>query len=181
GLSTLAQQHDVLTGEYGVLDLGDDRVVVADDAREKLFAVAHLGQEVLAHLLLDGENAILAATQLPDGRWSCPCHEARLLILVNESMGKTQQGRRGPARNRQVLGTDAAAGSRRPPRPVPLQYSPRVRGLRLRSHGKRRALRCWRALLWAMGGHTDHGSLVPTAVGAVFHATAVAGSLTPRS
>ena len=34
GLAALAQEDDVLAGEDGVLDRRDDRVVVADDARE---------------------------------------------------------------------------------------------------------------------------------------------------
>ena len=38
GLAALAEEDDVLPGEDGVLDLRDDRLFVADDAGEELFA-----------------------------------------------------------------------------------------------------------------------------------------------
>ena len=42
-----------MPGQQGDVDLGNDRVVVADDAGEQLLAGAEHAQEVVADLLLD--------------------------------------------------------------------------------------------------------------------------------
>ena len=52
-LAALAEQHQVVAGEQGPLDLGQDGVVVADDAGEGRLAGAHPGEQVGAELLLD--------------------------------------------------------------------------------------------------------------------------------
>ena len=67
GLAALAEEHDVLPGEDGVLDLRDDGLFIADDAGEDVFARAHLANQVLAHLLLDGEHPVAALAELADG------------------------------------------------------------------------------------------------------------------
>ena len=50
GLAALAEQHHVLAGEDRVLDLRDDRIVVAADPAEQLLVVAQLADEVAAKL-----------------------------------------------------------------------------------------------------------------------------------
>ena len=65
-LAALAEQDDVLAGEDGVLDLRDDGLLVADEQREEGLARAHLLDEVLAHLLLDREDAVAARSKLAD-------------------------------------------------------------------------------------------------------------------
>src|SRR6266581_1782053 len=64
-LPALAQEHDVVPGEHGVLDLGDDRVVVADDAGEDALAPPHAPEEVLPHLLADREHPVSSRPELP--------------------------------------------------------------------------------------------------------------------
>ena len=56
-LAALAEQHQVVAGQHGPLELGQHGVVEADDAGEARLAGAQLGQEVFAELLLDGAEA----------------------------------------------------------------------------------------------------------------------------
>jgi len=57
GLSAEAEEDEVVAGEDGVDDLGDDGVVVADDAGEEGLVFtsygAEAGDEVVAELVLD--------------------------------------------------------------------------------------------------------------------------------
>ena len=47
GLSAGAEQDEVMLGQDGVDDLGDDGILVADDAGKEAFAGANFGDEVL--------------------------------------------------------------------------------------------------------------------------------------
>ena len=49
-LAALAEEYDVMSREDRVLDLGDDRVVVPDDAGQERLAGGELAEEVPAHL-----------------------------------------------------------------------------------------------------------------------------------
>ena len=69
GLAPLAQEDDVLAGEDGVLDLGDDGIVIADDTREYGLVVAQFLDKVLAHLFFDREHLVLALLKLAEGSW----------------------------------------------------------------------------------------------------------------
>ncbi len=69
GLAALTEQHDVLAAQHGVLDLGDHRLVVADDAGQEGLAPAQPGDEVVAHLLLDRLRRVAAVTKLSDRPW----------------------------------------------------------------------------------------------------------------
>jgi hypothetical protein len=51
-LASETEQDEVMPGEQRVLDRGDDRLLVADDAREERLAVLHPPDQVLPHLLL---------------------------------------------------------------------------------------------------------------------------------
>src|SRR2546430_681397 len=68
GLATLAQEDDVLARQDGVLDLGNDGSLEADDAGEELLARLDLADQVLAHLLLDRKDTVLTLSKLGEGR-----------------------------------------------------------------------------------------------------------------
>ena len=53
-LPFFAQVQHVVTGQQGDVDLGNDRVVVADDARVKFISGNQLAEEIFLDLLLDG-------------------------------------------------------------------------------------------------------------------------------
>ena len=73
GLAPLAEEDQVLTAEDGVLDLGDDRVVVADDAGQECLAAPQARDEIVTQLLLDRLALPAAVSELPDG--PCTGHE----------------------------------------------------------------------------------------------------------
>ena len=52
GLAAQPEQQEIVLREDRVGDLGNDRLVVADDAREQRFLGPELGHEVAPHLLL---------------------------------------------------------------------------------------------------------------------------------
>jgi len=60
GLASLAEQYQVLAGQEGILDLGYDRVLEADDTGEKLLAALDLSDEVLTDFLFDGRRLVTA-------------------------------------------------------------------------------------------------------------------------
>ncbi len=64
GLPSLAQEDDVLSGEEGVLQLGDHRLLIAHDAGEERPAPPDLLDEVAAHLLLHGDYLVVGVAQL---------------------------------------------------------------------------------------------------------------------
>ena len=66
-LAALAEQHHVVAGQDRPLDLGQHRVVVADDAGEARLTGAHPGQQVVAQLLLDRAVDVAGGAQLADG------------------------------------------------------------------------------------------------------------------
>jgi len=53
GLAPFAQEHDVVTGEQGVGELGNDGVLVSDDTLDEQVAVGERGDRVGPELLLD--------------------------------------------------------------------------------------------------------------------------------
>ena len=67
-LAALTKEDDVLAGEDRILDLGYDRSLEADDAGEEFLSGLDLSDQVLAHLFLDGEDAVLTLSELGDGR-----------------------------------------------------------------------------------------------------------------
>ena len=52
-LTAQAEQNEIVSGEDGVDELRNDRLVEADDAGEESFARAQLAYQVVADLLLD--------------------------------------------------------------------------------------------------------------------------------
>jgi hypothetical protein len=66
-LPALAQQHDVVAGEQGALQLRQDGVVEADDAGEALPATAQECQQVVPDLVLDGLVAVPGGPQGAQG------------------------------------------------------------------------------------------------------------------
>ena len=67
-LAALTEEDDVLAGQDRVFHLGNNRSLEADDAGEELLRGFDLAHQVLAHLLLDGEDAVLTLSELGDGR-----------------------------------------------------------------------------------------------------------------
>ena len=66
GLALLAEEEHVVAGEEGDVDLGNDGVVVADDAGEQFFAGRQQAKEVVADLLLDRLGCPAAVAQLSE-------------------------------------------------------------------------------------------------------------------
>jgi hypothetical protein len=70
GLAAEAKEEDVMFGEEGVDDLGDDGVAVAEDAGEEVAAAAVLfefGDDVFAEFVFDGEGVVTRGFELADG------------------------------------------------------------------------------------------------------------------
>ena len=59
-MPALSQQDDVLPGEYGVFQLGDDGLFEAYNAGEHQFFGPYLGDQVFANLMADGEDLVSA-------------------------------------------------------------------------------------------------------------------------
>ena len=57
-LTALAKKNDVLPGKNGILDRGNDRMVVAVDAREERFALAHRCDQIRPHFFTDQREGI---------------------------------------------------------------------------------------------------------------------------
>jgi hypothetical protein len=66
-LAALPEQDDVVSGEQRALDVGEHRLVEADDAGKPVLPGAHPRQEVLSDLLLDGAVGVAARLQAAQG------------------------------------------------------------------------------------------------------------------
>ena len=74
-LPALPQEDDVLSGQEGVLQVGDDRLLEADDAWQMVcLASTNPFDEVLAQLLLDGQDLVAGLAKLPNRRRLLSCH-----------------------------------------------------------------------------------------------------------
>jgi hypothetical protein len=69
GLTALAAEDEILAAEDRVLDLRDDRIVVADDARQKRLAAPQARDEVVPHLLLDRFALPATVAEVADCLW----------------------------------------------------------------------------------------------------------------
>ena len=67
GLPAQAEEEQVVAGQDAVDDLRDNGLAVPADAGEELLAGAELADEVLAHLILDREEAVTGLAELADG------------------------------------------------------------------------------------------------------------------
>ena len=56
-----------MTGEDGVLDLGNDAVVVTDDAGEDALGAPEAGEQVLSHLLADRKDPVAGGLEVTQG------------------------------------------------------------------------------------------------------------------
>src|SRR5690348_12713743 len=54
-LTTFTKKNDILPRENGIFNLWNHSPLIANDTREKLFAIPYLLNEVFAHLLFDRE------------------------------------------------------------------------------------------------------------------------------
>ena len=67
GLAALAQQDDVLAGQDGVFQLGDDGLLEADDAGKDWLFGADLGNQVAADFLAHGDGLVAAVAEFAEG------------------------------------------------------------------------------------------------------------------
>jgi hypothetical protein len=72
-LALFAQEQEVVLRQDGDIQLGDDGVVISDDAWKKLLTGLQLGEEIVVNLLLDSFGLPAAIAKLrerrrPDGR-----------------------------------------------------------------------------------------------------------------
>ena len=67
GLAALAQQDDVLAGQDGVFQLGDDGLLKANDAGEDRLLGADFGNQVAADFLAHGHGLIAAVAEFAEG------------------------------------------------------------------------------------------------------------------
>src|SRR5450759_3603878 len=67
-LSTQAEEDNVVPRQNRVLERGQDRLLVAEDAGEDVLAALQLLDEVVAHLVLDGLRLVAFRDQLSQGR-----------------------------------------------------------------------------------------------------------------
>nr|WP_243664071.1 hypothetical protein [Rhodothermus marinus] len=65
GLAAQPEQDHVVPSQNGVLDLGNDGPLVADDAGKDLLAAPQFGDQVLAQLVLDRQRPIACLLQVP--------------------------------------------------------------------------------------------------------------------
>ena len=78
-LPALAEEDHVVPGEQRVLDLGDDGVVVADDARQQALTARQARERVATHLLAHGTDLVAGCLQLAEGaRPDGLMHDSRL-------------------------------------------------------------------------------------------------------
>ena len=96
--ATLAEQHDVVPGQQGALDLGNDRVIEADDAGEGGLPGRQACDEVGADLLLDRAWHVPARAQCPQGA------------------GEVRRDRGSEAGHATTVRQDGRHGARRPER-----------------------------------------------------------------
>ena len=66
-LAALAEQHDVVAGEQRALDLRDDGLGEAVQARPRVLAGAQLGEQVVAQLLAERPELVAARAELAEG------------------------------------------------------------------------------------------------------------------
>ncbi len=76
-MAAFAEEDDVLAGEEGVLEGGDDGVVEALDVGEEGLAGLEALDEVLAQFITDGEDGVASGAEFADGLRSL-CHAGSL-------------------------------------------------------------------------------------------------------
>ena len=98
-LAALAEQHQVVAGEQGALELGQDGVVEADDAGEGRLARTQPVEQVGADLLLHRARGVAGVTQLAQRRRAVRvAHGPTLRLPVKEPAAgpRSRAGWRGP-------------------------------------------------------------------------------------
>jgi hypothetical protein len=66
-LAAEAEQNEIVSGQNGVDELRDHRLVVADDPGEEALARLQLAHQIVANFLLDRSRAIVRPTKLAEG------------------------------------------------------------------------------------------------------------------
>ena len=104
-LAALAEQDDVVPGDQGPLEVGQDGLAEPDDAGKRVLARPHHGEQVVPDLFLDAAVHVAAGAQLSEGGGGGG--RVRLAVLLHHSTvcrdRRSSASARGPA---------AAAGPR---------------------------------------------------------------------
>ena len=66
-LAALAEEHDVMAGEQGPLDLRSHRLIEADDAWEGVVAIGESLDEVRSDFILDRAMGVAGGAEIPEG------------------------------------------------------------------------------------------------------------------
>jgi len=102
GLAPEPEEEHVVAGKDGVLDLGNDRLFVAQDVGEQWLAGLDLQDEVAAHLVLDRLALVAAGLQLAEGPGSLRRHIDAISRWEGDAArsadGPRRPGTRGSAR-----------------------------------------------------------------------------------
>ena len=84
-LAALAEQDDVVPGEQGPLELGQDGLAEPDDAGEGVLARPHPGEQVVPDLFLDAAVRVAAGAQLAEGGGGWRAGVGMLAVLLHHS------------------------------------------------------------------------------------------------
>jgi hypothetical protein len=87
-LSAFTEQHHVVPGDQGALQLRDHGVLEAEDARPRVAALGQRGQQVFPDFLFDAPLAMPGGLQLADGPGQSMrlCHHSTLRRLSTGGM-----------------------------------------------------------------------------------------------
>ena len=83
GLAAQAQEQHVVLGEDRVLDLGDDRLFVAQDIGKQRLARLELGDQVAPHLILDRLASDIRSTSARPGSGADPSSSLACLSWIS--------------------------------------------------------------------------------------------------
>ena len=81
-LPAQAEQNEIMAREHRVAQLRNHRVFVADDAGENRFTLADLVNEIVAHLVFNGDDAITRSAQLAEGAEAEEVFHCMILSLL---------------------------------------------------------------------------------------------------
>src|SRR5262249_35598100 len=77
----LAQEDEVLSAQDGVLELRDDALLVAHDAREERVGGAQAADQVVTEFLFDGPGGVTAGAEVTDRPGSDLSHASQSAMI----------------------------------------------------------------------------------------------------
>src|SRR5205823_9810076 len=84
-LAALAEQDDVMPGDQGALEMGQDALAEPDDAGEGVLARPHHGEQVVPDLFLDAAVLVAAGAQFSAGSGGWLDGMGLLAVLLHHS------------------------------------------------------------------------------------------------